>query len=191
MFCLVPASMQPAYDARISRLLVLPEQPGVWRNIPFTNTLIVHLKPFQQECFIIGDREPISRMPYCRRMEQIEATIDLHGSSAHIFRRSYLNYAAGLGTDLKPLRSIAGHANIQTTMNRYVHKQNDKIIETGNRLQKLFSDGFVQTSVHKRKALKRLWHKHLKALQNSILCSLCAEKHYFKRMSVTFPHPAF
>ena len=28
-------------------------------------------------------------------------------------------------------------------MNRYVHKQNDKIIETGNRLQNLFSDGFV------------------------------------------------
>ena len=29
-------------------------------------------------------------------------------------------------------------------MNRYVHKQNDKIIETGSRLQNLFSDGFVQ-----------------------------------------------
>ena len=29
-------------------------------------------------------------------------------------------------------------------INRYVHKQNNKIIETGNRLQSLFSDGFVQ-----------------------------------------------
>ena len=58
--------------------------------------------------------------------------------------RSYLTYAAGLGTDLKTLQSIAGHADIQTTMNRYVHKQNDKIIETGNRLQNLFSDSFVQ-----------------------------------------------
>ena len=77
-------------------------------------------------------------------MERIEASFDLHGATAHIFRHSYLTYAAGLGTDLKTLQSIAGHADIQTTMNRYVHKQNDKIIETGNRLQSLFSDGFVQ-----------------------------------------------
>ena len=102
--------------------------------------LLSHLDPLQEHGFIIGDTEPISRMSY----QRIEATIDLHGATAHIFRHSYLTYAAGLGTDLKTLQSIAGHADIQTTMNRYVHKQNDKIIETGNRLQSLFSDGFVQ-----------------------------------------------
>jgi len=36
------------------------------------------------------------------------------------------------------------HANVQTTMNRYAYKQNSKIIETGDYLQSLFSDGFVQ-----------------------------------------------
>jgi len=29
-------------------------------------------------------------------------------------------------------------------MNRYAYKQNSKIIETGDYLQSLFSDGFVQ-----------------------------------------------
>ena len=82
-------------------------------------------------------------MSYRGRMERIEATIDPHGATAHIFRHSYLTYAAGLGTDLKTLQSIAGHADIQTTTNRYVHRT---------------------------KALKRLWHKHLKALQKSVLC---------------------
>ena len=106
--------------------------------------ILSHLEPLQEQGFIIGDMEPISRMSYRRRMERIEATIDLYGATVHIFRHSYLTYAAGLGTDLKTLQSIARHADIQTTMNRYVHKQNDKTIETGNRLQSLFSDGFVQ-----------------------------------------------
>ncbi len=56
----------------------------------------------------------------------------------HVFMHGCLNYAANLRTDMKPLQSIAVHADIQTTMNRYVHKQTDKIIETGNRLQALF-----------------------------------------------------
>ena len=108
------------------------------RDVPINNMLLTYLEPVQREGFIIGDTEPISRMSYRRRMERIEATIDLHGATAHIFRHSYLTYAASLGTDLKTLQSIAGHADIQTTMNRYVHKQTDKIIETGNRLQALF-----------------------------------------------------
>ena len=108
------------------------------RDVPINNMLLTYLEPIQMEGFIIGDTEPISRMSYRRRMERIEATIDLHGATAHIFRHSYLTYVASLGTDLKTLQSIAGHADIQTTMNRYVHKQTDKIIETGNRLQTLF-----------------------------------------------------
>ena len=121
------------------------------RDVPLNSMLLTHLEPIQQEGFIIGDTEPITRMSYRRRMDRIESTIDLHGATAHIFRHSYLTYAAGLGTDLKTLQSIAGHADIQTTMNRYVHKQNDKIIETGNRLQSLFSDDFVQIPCTKQK----------------------------------------
>jgi len=56
---------------------------------------------------IIGDTEPILRMSYRRRMERIEATIDLHGATAHIFRHNYFTYAASLGTDLKTLQSIS------------------------------------------------------------------------------------
>lgn len=106
--------------------------------MPLNNMLMTHLEPIQQEGFIIGDTEPITRMSYRRRMDRIESTIDLHGATAHIFRHSYLTYAASLGTDLKTLQSIAGHADIQTTMNRYVHTQTTNIVEAGNRLQALF-----------------------------------------------------
>lgn len=115
-----------------------PKTAKVERDVPLNNMLMTHLEPIQQEGFIIGDTEPISRMSYRRRMERIEATIDLHGATAHIFRHSYLTYAASLGTDVKTLQSIAGHADIQTTMNRYVHTQTTNIVEAGNRLQALF-----------------------------------------------------
>ena len=108
------------------------------RDVPLNNMLIAHLEPLQQEGFIIGDTEPISRMSYRRRMDRIQSTIDLHGATAHIFRHSYLTYAARLGTDVKTLQSIAGHSDIQTTMNRYVHTQTTNIVEAGNRLQALF-----------------------------------------------------
>jgi len=79
-----------------------------------------------------------THMSYRSRMDRIESTIDLHGATAHIFHHSYLTYAASLGTDLKTLQSIAVHADIQTTMNRYVHIQTTNIVEAGNRLQALF-----------------------------------------------------
>lgn len=64
--------------------------------------------------------------------------LSCQGSFDCSFRWRYCLSAAGMGTDLKTLQSIAGHADIQTTINRYVHKQTDKISETGNRLQTLF-----------------------------------------------------
>jgi len=65
---------------------------------------------------------------------------------------------------------------ISRFINHYVHKPNDKIIETGNRLQSLFSDDFVQIPCTQEKPVS---------------CSFHADKHHFKRMSVVFPHPAF
>lgn len=55
-----------------------------------------------------------------------------------MFRHSFLTYAQTVVTDIKTLQAIAGHADIQTTMNRYVHQQNDRIVETGKRVTDLF-----------------------------------------------------
>ena len=38
---------------------------------------------------------------------------------AHVFRHSYLTLLAGTGINVKTLQTIGGHADIQTTMNRY------------------------------------------------------------------------
>ena len=112
--------------------------------------LMTHLDPIQQEGFIIGDTEPIYRMSYRRRMDRIQATIDLHGATAHI--HSYLTYAASLGTDVKTLQSIAGHADIQTAM--CTHRP-----RTSLKLETVFrrsSNRFCAWKKAQKKALKPL-----------------------------------
>ena len=116
-----------------------PKTSSGERMIPINDMLAEYLQPFQQEGFILGGEKPITEMSYKRRMYRIGKQINLHNATAHVFRHSYLTYVAGTGTDVKTLQAIAGHADIQMTMNRYVHKQTDHIIDAGSRMQALLS----------------------------------------------------
>ena len=109
------------------------------RTIPIVGMLREHLEPIGEgEEFIIGGDAPITEMMFKRTYQRIAKTIDLHGATPHVFRHSFLTYAQTVVTDIKTLQAIAGHADIQTTMNRYVHQQSDKIVETGKRVTDLF-----------------------------------------------------
>jgi len=63
---------------------------------------------------------PITEKTYQRTWERIGKTINLHGATAHIFRHTFATMMEP-HTDIKTLQSIMGHADIQTTMNRYTH----------------------------------------------------------------------
>jgi len=53
-------------------------------------------------------------------MESIGRRIDLHGASPHIFRHS------DAGVPIKTIQGIIGHADLQTTANRYIHGREEK-----------------------------------------------------------------
>ena len=109
------------------------------RQIPIVGMLREYLEPVGAgERFIIGGDEPITEMTFKRTFQRIAKTIDLHGATPHVFWHSFLTYAQTVVTDIKTLQAIAGHADIQTTMNRYVHQQSDRIVETGKRVTDLF-----------------------------------------------------
>ena len=76
-------------------------------------------------------------MTYKRMWERIGRKIDLHGATAHVFRHTYITMAVS-HVDIKTLQSIAGHADISTTMNRYAHGREDKIIEAGKNLATMY-----------------------------------------------------
>ena len=70
---------------------------------------------------------------------RINKAIPLKGITPHIFRHSYLTYAAGETPDLKTLQALAGHSTIQMTMDHYIHVQPEKLKELGNRMHSLFA----------------------------------------------------
>ena len=58
----------------------------------------------------------------------------------HLIRNhTYLTIAASSGLDIKTLQAIAGHADIQMTMNCYVHKREEKIIEANDLISGSFT----------------------------------------------------
>ena len=107
------------------------------REIPIT----AQLRPYiasRKTGYVIGDgQEPITESTYDRTWERIGKTINLHGATAHVLRHTFLTVLSSTGATVKTLQAIAGHADIQTTMNRYVHKVSEDVLQAGERFGQL------------------------------------------------------
>lgn len=116
-------------------LVGTPKTKNGYRDIPLVPHLIRILEPIEPTGYIITStkktEEPICHSTFIRTWKRISSTIDLHGATPHIFRHTYLTILAGLNINVKTLQAIAGHGDIQITMNRYVHKQVEGLIEAG------------------------------------------------------------
>ena len=109
------------------------------RYIPLEAQLKAILTPVRQlNGYVIGQDELLTEKAYKRMWERIGKKIDLHGATAHVFRHTYITMAAP-HVDMKTLQSMAGHADISTTMNRYAHGREDKIIEAGHVLNSMYN----------------------------------------------------
>lgn len=100
------------------------------RTIPLDKQLWQMLQPVETG-YIIGSDAPITRMVFTRMWNRIERKVNLYGATPHIFRHSYLTIASNAGIDPKTIQALAGHADIATTMNIYVHQQTDHLIKAG------------------------------------------------------------
>lgn len=114
-----------------------PKTKAGYRVIPITDHLLPYLQPTRRSGYVIGGYEtPITQSRYDRAMERISKTINLYGATAHIFRHSYLTFLGTLNTNVKTIQAIAGHSDIQTTMNRYVHRDVAQIHLAGSEFSK-------------------------------------------------------
>jgi integrase len=116
----------------------LPKSKAGIRSVPMEKQLSDILTPYQSYGFIIGNGDsPITKSSFHKSWVRIEKTIDMYGATPHILRHTYITLASTV-IDIKTLQSIAGHADIQTTMNRYAHAQTEKVIEAGEKLERIF-----------------------------------------------------
>lgn len=130
--------------------LGLPKSKAGIRKIPLDFRLKALLIPQRQiSGFVIGESlTPLAEKAFQRRWRRIAETIDLHGATPHVFRHTYLSIAVAAGIDHKTVQVIAGHADIETTL--------EACLMHGKRTQKKQDKTFMQ------------WG------ENSILCRKCA-----------------
>lgn len=116
-----------------------PKTKSGMREIPLDPMLLELLAPAKSSGFIIGGEQPVSLTHYTNTWNRIKKAVDLHGATAHVFRHSYLTYAAGESSDIKSIQSIAGHSDIRMTMNRYVHAQPEKLQAVSDKVHTLLA----------------------------------------------------
>ena len=71
-------------------------------------------------------------------MKHIEKKIDLHNTTAHVLRHTFLTMAAGENIDSKTLQSMEGHGSYDMTMDTYVHPKKENVAKAGQMMDALF-----------------------------------------------------
>lgn len=116
-----------------------PKSAAGYRMVPLLPELENFLRHMKQTgTYIIGGNL-ITETVYKRTWERISRTIDLHGATAHIFRHTFATVAAP-HLDVKTLQTIMGHADIETTLDRYTHPQEKRVLAASQTLGRVFSD---------------------------------------------------
>ena len=97
------------------------------------------LSLFEESGYIIGGENPLTASVYRVMWKRIRNTIDQHGATPHVLRRSYLTYAVGATTDFKTIQGISGHADVFTLLNTYAHSQDNKVLELSGKMSQILT----------------------------------------------------
>lgn len=118
-----------------------PKSEAGKRQVPLDDRLADVLKPHRQlNGFILGEGvRPLTEKQFTRTWQRMNRTINLFGATPHVFRHTYITLAVSSGIDVKTLQAIAGHADVQMTLGRYSHKREEKVIEAGELIGRVFS----------------------------------------------------
>jgi integrase len=101
------------------------------RDVPINAPLLDMLRRCnnKQGFVITGERNPNGAMTSCgmnRQWQRIKRKIDVHGATPHVFRHTFATLIQP-HTDIKTLQTIMGHADIETTLDRYTHFVHENI----------------------------------------------------------------
>lgn len=109
------------------------------RDIPIDPILLKLLEPLGKSGYILcmSDGSPITLRRYNTIFGHIRERYSLEHKTLHVLRHSYLTYAASVATDLKAFQAIAGHKDISTTMNLYVHPRIENMRSLSNNVHAL------------------------------------------------------
>ena len=73
------------------------------------------------------------------RFKKVLKTCDITDANFHALRHTFATRCVELGFDVKSLSEILGHANVNITLNRYVHPSMELKRDNMSRLSELFT----------------------------------------------------
>ena len=121
-------------------LISSPKTQSSNRLIPMPSFVMKVLSQIKQEADIFLITGTISYMEprtYLEKYKQILKKAGLKPFPFHSLRHTFATRCVESGFDTKSLSEILGHANVNTTLQRYVHPSIDVKKEQMNRLQKI------------------------------------------------------
>lgn len=140
-------------------IIKTPKSQQSNRVIGIEQQLIKLLEPLGTSGFIISTDcgAPITLQAEKRMKERISRKINMFGATPHVFRHSYLSLLSTAGVEPKTIQAIAGHSDIKITMERYVHRDQRRMIEAAQVGEKyLAQHGNAQNFVHHEGQMLRL-----------------------------------
>ena len=121
-------------------LISSPKTQSSNRLIPMPSFVMKVLSQIKQEAdifLITGTTSYMEPRTYLEKYKQILKKAGLKPFPFHSLRHTFATRCVESGFDTKSLSEILGHANVNTTLQRYVHPSIDVKKEQMNRLQKI------------------------------------------------------
>ena len=102
-----------------------PKSPSSLRKIPIPAELMKYLKSaYVADAYVLsGSRDKFVEPPRTmeNRFKRILKKCGVQQVNFHVLRHHFATTCVELGFDIKSLSEILGHANVNITLNRYVH----------------------------------------------------------------------
>ena len=101
-----------------------PKSPSSLRKIPIPAELMKYLKSaYVKDAYVLSGSENKFVEPRTmeNRFKKVLRKCGIEKFNFHVLRHSFATKCVELGFDIKSLSEILGHANVNITLNRYVH----------------------------------------------------------------------
>lgn len=121
-------------------LIGTPKTKSGTRDVPILSGLLEYLPPAKEHGYLFGSEDkPITNMVFRGMFKRIREKIDLHGATSHTFRHTMGTMLNDAGADVKTIQTIIGHADVKTTMNRYVHARDNRKQEAAQNVNRILT----------------------------------------------------
>ena len=151
---LAPAKRRRPKYARTNVVITEPKSACSVRSIPLPDALTAALKPLEAppDCFLLTGKPDHFVEP--RTLENhfvhVMDACGIKGATFHTCRHTFATRCIELGFDMKSLSEILGHANVNITLNRYVHPSMEFKRENMNKVSGLFLKDQGKVRVRKK-----------------------------------------